>query len=339
MLESYPWYKLLPDESEEVHEEYLHLFFDTMLERQCIWERRFIQELERPWTDDPILRDNKFTNVYRELDRNSQWQIKNILLDDSLNLTNLIWKLMVFRAFNNPNTFSCDLAKRWKNGIPNYDEYNEEEFAQFIRDVRASGANPFTNAYLINSVAAKGYTRDYCYYHLTIPTIHKSVPRIIAKAMTASRPEELIEEFKKIPTVAGFMAHELYQDFTYIARYTNRKFMKFTQNDFTNVGPGAMVGIRLVFPSTPSSSQEKRIYDLRDMAEEQLKLAEIRKGVKMPYLHWDKENKKYYTSGECNITLHQIEMWLCEFQKYWKMLNGVGKQRSKFTPKGKTAML
>ena len=115
--------------------------------------------------------------------------------------------------------------------------------------------------------------------------------------------------------------------------------MKFTQNDFTNVGPGAMVGIRLIFPSTPSSLQEKRIYDLRDMAEEQLKLAEIRKGVKMPYLHWDKENKKYYTSGECNITLHQIEMWLCEFQKYWKMLKGVGKQRSKFTPKGKTEML
>ena len=39
------------------------------------------------------------------------------------------------------------------------------------------------------------------------------------------------------------------------------------------------------------------------------------------------------------ITLHQIEMWLCEFQKYWKMKIGEGKQRSKFEPKTKVKII
>ena len=48
---------------------------------------------------------------------------------------------------------------------------------------------------------------------------------------------------------------------------------------------------------------------------------------------WNKEKKAYEITNECNITLHQIEMWLCEYQKYWKMVIGEGKQRSEFQPK------
>ena len=102
MFENNAWYDKLPDENLEVYEPHLRLFFESMHERQLIWKRRFIDKKERPWTENKIFQESKFTNVYRELDRNSQWQIKNILLDDKLNLKNLIWKLMVFRFFNNP---------------------------------------------------------------------------------------------------------------------------------------------------------------------------------------------------------------------------------------------
>ena len=80
----------LPDDTIDVHQEHKRLFFWLMHERMAIWKRRFIDKKDRPWTENEILRDYKFTNVYRELDRNSQWQIKNILLDDELSLKNLI---------------------------------------------------------------------------------------------------------------------------------------------------------------------------------------------------------------------------------------------------------
>ena len=382
MFEHAAWYDKLPDESLSLFEPHLRLFFETMYERQLIWKRRFIDKKERPWTSNKIFQESKFTNVYRELDRNSQWQIKNILLDDELSLKNLIWKMMVFRFFNNPETFTFEpkgksvqpslfgaqtksglkqaqstseliSAKKWRNGIPDYDEYDEEGFSRFIAGVRSSGQNPYTTAYLINSQATPGMPRDYCYTRVVIPTLHKNMNQLIATVMSAKKPEDIISYLKTLPAVADFIAHEFYQDFTYIPRYTGRKFMKFDQNDFTNVGPGASIGIRLIYPNLKTVREQKRaIYDLRNIADDWLHKIGVEKGESFPYIGWDIEKGEYYTftrdevlAGEMpmynqydGITLHQIEMWLCEFQKYWKMIIGEGKQRSKFSPRSKTIL-
>lgn len=329
MFENYSWHDKLPDEKLEVFEENLELFFETMEERQNVWKKRFIDKQKAPWTNNPILRDYKFTNVYRDLDNHSQWQIKNIILDDKLSLKDYIWKIMVFRYFNQPLTFEFAKATYgWRNGIPSYDQYNEDEFAEMIQGVRDSGGNPFTNAYLINSMAAPGKSRDYCYTRLVMPHLHKNLVNLIRIIVSAKKPEEIITYLNTFPSVSDFIAHEFYQDLTYIAKYTDRKIMKFDQNDYTNVGPGASLGIRLIFPSLKGREQKQGIYWLRDMAEEQL-------SKKMNYLHWNKKTGKYEIVKKCNITLHQIEMWLCEFQKYWKMQLGEGKQRSKFQPRTK----
>lgn len=382
MFEHAAWYDKLPDESLSLFEPHLRLFFETMYERQLIWKRRFIDKKERPWTNNKIFQESKFTNVYRELDRNSQWQIKNILLDDKLSLKNLIWKMMVFRFFNNPETFTFELkgksiqpslfgaqtksglkqaqsiselisAKKWRNGIPDYDEYDEEEFSRFIAGVRSSGQNPYTTAYLINSQATPGMPRDYCYTRVVIPTLHKNMNKLIYTVMSAKKPEDIISYLKTLPAVADFIAHEFYQDFTYIPRYTGRRFMAFDQNDFTNVGPGASIGIRLIYPNLKTvKEQKKAIYDLRNIADDWLHKIGVEKGELFPYIGWDIEKGEYYTFtrdevlvGEMpmynqydGITLHQIEMWLCEFQKYWKMIIGEGKQRSKFSPRSKTIL-
>lgn len=352
----YKWADKLPDENLEVYEPHLKLFFEKMYERQMIWKKRFLDKLPAPWTDDPILRNSKFTNVYRELDRSSQFLISTIILDDGLDDLNLIWKMMVYRLFNNPETFTFhpknikrDLfnqdidfipSYRWKNGIPDYDEYDELEFERFINGVRASGQNPFTNAYLINSACAPHEKRDYVYTRIALPALHDKISEIYDVITNCSTAEELIEELNTIPTVASFISHELYQDLTYIPRYTKRTFMRFDQNDYTNVGPGASIGIRLIYPSLNTIKEQKQaIYWLRDLAKKELKEIADRRGENFPYLYWNKVYSEYYTTGVCNITLHQIEMWLCEFQKYWKMQIGEGKQRSKFTPKTKVLSL
>lgn len=57
-------------------------FFTTMYERQLIWYKRFILKLPRDqWTSDIIFNKYRFTNVYRELDRASQWLLYNIILN------------------------------------------------------------------------------------------------------------------------------------------------------------------------------------------------------------------------------------------------------------------
>lgn len=360
MFENKKWHKLLPPETEEVCEDNLRLFFETMYERQCVWKRRSIDQLPRPWTEDIILRDYKFTNIYRELDKNSQWLIHNIIIDTTLDLRNLVWEMMVFRFFNNIPTFTFNPqlhsktkdcrnkslkfvlphitgvndmipSSKWSNSIPNYEEYDEDEFAYFIAGVRSVGINPHTSSYFINP-GEQDSSRDYTYVHSVIPTLHKNMDAIITKVQKAKTPEDIFQFLQTLPQTGEFIAHEFYQDFTYIPMYTDRKFMKFDQNDFTNVGPGCSVGLRLIFPNLTKKEQKDGIYILRDASECWLNIIAEERGEEMPYVKWDKTDKSYKVVNY-NITLHQIEMWLCEFQKYWKMTIGEGKQRGKYMPK------
>src|SRR6188474_1206844 len=117
--------ELLPDENLDICRKNLTLFFKTMYERQEIWYKRHLNR-RPPWTENEILRDYKFTNVYRELDRNSQYQINNILKVET-DRKELIWKLMFFRFFNNPEfiEFIKDNDKKW-NGVPDYDNFSQK---------------------------------------------------------------------------------------------------------------------------------------------------------------------------------------------------------------------
>lgn len=332
----YSFAKHLPDESLEVDEQNLDLFFQTMFERQQIWYKRFIKKKPAPWTKDEFFKDYKFTNVYRELDRNSQFQIKNILKVEK-NRKELVWKMMFFRFFNQPEFFNfIKTCSEYEDDysfcgmIPNYDEFKPKELKSLMEGFRKYGGNPFTNAYLTNSMACPKWTRDNCFAYKVIPELHALVPKLCKTLLTAKSAQEIIDLLQTLPSVSNFMAHEFYQDFTYAPRYAGIRLMNFDQDDFTNVGPGAEVGIRLIFPNRKTAADKLQgIYDLRDLAIDYLE-----KFGDFKYLGYsNKCDVYYYDIFRPKITLHQIEMWLCEFQKYWKMKIGEGKQRSKFQPK------
>src|SRR5271167_851059 len=46
--------------------------FDFIRERHAIWWRKEHGE-SKPWTEDPILQQYRFTNIYRELDTVTIW--------------------------------------------------------------------------------------------------------------------------------------------------------------------------------------------------------------------------------------------------------------------------
>lgn len=47
-------------------------------ERQAIWHRRFVEERPAPWTDDETLREWRICNIYRELDKGTQYCRQNV---------------------------------------------------------------------------------------------------------------------------------------------------------------------------------------------------------------------------------------------------------------------
>lgn len=309
-----------------LNEENLKLFFNMIYDRQMIWKRRFIDCTPAPWTTNEIFAKYKFCNLYREHDRSSQWEIRNIIMDDSLSDKNLIWKILVYRTFNNPETFARALDK-WSNGIPNIEEYDENEFAAHIENIRAIGLNPFTNAYSISGNIVAGDSIDNAFCHTVVPAIYRSIDAICMMLNNADVPEQVITFLMTLPGASSFMAHEYYQDMTYISIYTDRDIMKFDQNDFTNLGPGSSQGVRLIFPKLRGAEQLSCYTYLQNIAEERLEEIGLEKGELMPYVSWNKQAHKYEVITENNLSLNQIEGALCEFSKYMRILRGTGRPR------------
>lgn len=316
------------------NEERLDMFFRMIYNRQMIWIKRFIKNEPFPWTDDEILSKYKFCNLYREHDRSSQWEIKNIILDDGLTLQDLVWKIMVYRTFNNPETFARAVDK-WQNGIPNYDEYDQEEFSAYIESLVSQGLNPFTSAYSISGNVQAGQSISSQYTCLVLPTIHRDIIPLISIIEHATSPEQIISFLMTLPGISSFMAHEYYQDFTYISVYTNRDFMKFGQNDYTNKGPGSAQGAKLLFENLKSTKDYMFVWKyLQSIAPERLKEIGELEGYTEIYAQWDKESQAYDISDNCNLSLNQIEGALCEFSKYYRLYTKTGNPKCpEFSPR------
>lgn len=339
------WVGSLPSPEVDVDETHLATFFEIMKERQKIWVRRSLLGKPAPWTKNPILRDYKYTNVYRELDRASQFMTKHILTQD-MSIEQKLFKLMVFRFYNQPDSFK-------QNGglvdLPDYDRWaikinstGETAGARkiWVQTVaQRQKANPWHVAYMMNMAFAPklekpwskpGLYKDWAYTHIVFNAVHKMIPGLVTVLDQAKKPEEIIECLETIPAVSTFQSYEFFLDFTYFARYSSDgSITQFTANDYVNIGPGASLGLRLIFPSMLPKDQLSGLELLTEIAEEQF-------GDDFPYLMWDSERQKYYTTNEykygVNFDKHSIEFYLCEFSKYWKMSIKQGKQRSKFRP-------
>lgn len=66
--------------------------------RQAIYLAR-LRGVGEPWSDDPILRDYRFTNVYRAADRVSQFLIQNIIYNSDApdDPENVVFRVLLFK--------------------------------------------------------------------------------------------------------------------------------------------------------------------------------------------------------------------------------------------------
>lgn len=338
LADNHEYSKHLPDRNLSVSEENLQMFFKTMYERQMIWKRRFIDKIQAPWTDDPIFLENKFPNLYRELDRSSWWLISNIIMDDSLSLKNKVWKCIVYRLFNSPDFFEfLASVTDWKGGIPDYEKFKEQQpkFITIAKTLQNMGAKPFTDAYFINSAfAAKtGKNRAEAYADTSLSELWGATDIIIDTVLIARSTKDIIDVLSVIPGVQKFIANELMQDMIYINRFSKEDFIPFDVDELTNVGPGSLLGLRILFPNRVTNSQRVAgMEELLAMAEEKLNEVAEAHGEPMVYAKFNAETGGYEPSSEFNLTINNIEGWLCEYSKYWKLSIEVGKKQRKFNP-------
>ncbi len=326
-----------PDETMEICQENIDLFFNFMNERHNIWHRRFIEKLPREqWTEDPILKTTKYTNIYRELDRGTLWWLKNIgakflnykefcdkiltlkednkvelEMNNALELKGLVWQTIIYRLCNRIETFE-------EVGFPSFNNYDVENlnnvYYQKLATIADRGDPVMTSAHL-TCPTPSGYTKSEGFM-FALRSLYNNLDSLVAGIQQAKSSKAVFEELKAIHCVGNFIAYEVLCDLMYV------QAIPFAEDDWANVGPGAYEGIRLMYPSSAVGKQKsKNVYTrMQQLRNEQHQHFE-RLGIKFKFY-------EKFTKG--HLSLRSIEHSLCEFSKYWLQRHSLGKVRLKF---------
>ena len=85
--------------------EEMETFWKMIQERHLIYKRKEIEQLPPPWTNDPILLNYKFTNIFRFLDRGTRIVTEHILDHEDYEDSSIIFNVILYRLFNKIETF------------------------------------------------------------------------------------------------------------------------------------------------------------------------------------------------------------------------------------------
>lgn len=297
-------------------------FIEEELSRYCYWqtERESIrikkeeQGLAAPWTDDPILQNFKFCQVFREDDRTTRWfreYIRAPLGHDP----SVLMATVIFRWFNFIGTgrtlIKHDLHLKWnrKKAI--------EEITKQDKWV--------TGSYIIKTPNGMDKVTGVaeCISHMWGDR-RSIVNKILTQNMNLEETWKLLKDY---PYMGPFMAYEVVTDLrhTYLLKNANDKLT------WANAGPGAMRGLNRLTGRELGFSKRSHDWngemnalfskvteaglndDIRDL---RIPL----RTDKAPYAPLHRNSRKY--------EMREIEGGLCEFDKYSRMVKGEGRTRS-----------
>jgi hypothetical protein len=231
-------------------------------ERQNIFFKRFNSE-NYPWTNDGILSQHKFTNVYRATDRVSQYLIKNVIYKGSQEPEELFFRIILFKIFNRVSTW--EFLENTIGGIT-IKNYSFKKYNQILSEMLDNKISIYSGAYIMASGRSKfGYERKHQNHLKLIELMLKE--RAWEKIQYSANMSEVYSVFHSYATIGDFLAYQYAIDINY-STLTN-----FSEMDFVKAGPGAKDGIAKCFSDFGDYSFEdiiKLMADRQDIEFERL---------------------------------------------------------------------
>lgn len=226
-------------------------------ERQNILLRRLSGEAP-PWTEDPVLKRYRFTNIYRVTDRVSQYLVSNVLYDAEWSNEDLFFRCILFKLFNKIETWQM---LREEFGELRLANFTPKRWDSFLTDRMKNGIRLYSAAYIMPSGGkiSESPARKHS-FHLSLleQMLMDGLPATIAAAPTMSNVYELLLSYNSI---GPFLAFQYTIDLNYST------LTDFDENDFVVAGPGARSGIVKCFDDTCGFSSEKVIHHVTNRQE------------------------------------------------------------------------
>lgn len=284
-----------------------------------------------PWTADPVLRDGRFCNIFRELDTVTIWIDRNIR-QPYADHPHLWFMLAIARYINWPDTLRYLMDEAGPGTWPDEEGFEPAKLTKALEDYAAAGNKVYTGAYMIRGEpdhSKEGYSW----------TKHRYIAEIVLGRLWEDRKEwqrmlettpGVLRAFNRLETVwekfqqhryigwGPFMAYEVVTDLRH-TRYLRNAPDIYT---WANAGPGAIRGLNRLYgrdlnakpkPEQTNAEMFKLIIELNDLDEPGFNA----------------------TFGEpCDVNprfeMRDIEHSLCEFDKIERVRKGEGKMRAKY---------
>lgn len=277
-------------------------------ERMNIFWRRYNGLPQGEWTEDPIFQQYKFTQVYRVLDRASQYLIREVIYNGNhYEPEDMFLRILLFRHFNLPSTW--DLLKDEFGDITL--ETGLDNIVRFCDEAVHQGWTLYSNAYMIGAYFYNdprlSYVQGMPKYQAQFEVWKREIFEngYLYEILESQSFEELYNRLHALPIFGDFIAQQYCIDLMYSPLFD------FSENDFVVTGPGSIRGIRWTFENARGSSFDYvgAIHWTQDHFEERMRAFCDEACMEWNPLPW-----------EPVPTLTNIQNCFCEIGKYAKGL-------------------
>lgn len=279
------------------------------LEDLCYWivERETIRVLKsqgdnKPWTQDPILRDNRFCNVRRMDDKVSQWLLNEWYIPnrDKSSRTQIIAATLA-RHINWPDTLEyIGYPSKWScSGVANK-----------LHKLQRTGAKVFTGAYIINGSSTKGASK----VDAVCNRVHAVAVMFENMDSWLGRPDMqgMHTKLSQVHGIGSFIAGQITADLRYTPVLDHAPDAML----WAPRGPGSTRGMNRLLGRTPYAAPFKP-------AAWQEHITRLWRT-----LYARSDVRRVFDSRKCELM--DLQNCLCEFDKFMRMKQGEGRMRNRY---------
>lgn len=231
-------------------------YWGLAAERQAIFFRRLRGE-RPPWTDDPVLATNRFTNAYRASDRVSQYLINEVIYGDPTDERSTVLRVLLFKIFNRIDTWRF---LEGAIGRVTVDTFDAVYLGKLLEARMATGERLYSAAYIMPSPKL-GETRKHANHLRLLEELLAN--GTVDRLLDAGSLRELYEVLIGVHSFGPFLAFQFAIDLNY------SELFRFSEMDFVVAGPGAHDGIAKCFRNAHDLSAEEVIRAVTESATDQ----------------------------------------------------------------------
>lgn len=235
----------------KIKEDIFKYYFYFIQERMNIFWNRYNNK-PIPWTEDNILREHKFTNVYRATDRVSQYLINKVIYndDEKFNEEDILMRILFFKIFNKIETWEFIEGKIGRIKIANF---NIIKINKLLAE-RRSETPIFSNAYMMTGTHTRynhlNFKHEKWLQMVNDEMIQNKVLRNVLKSKSFGGIFYLL---RNCSFLGDFLSYQYAIDFNY------SPVINFDENSFVKAGIGSIRGIKKCFEPLEKNTYEDAI--------------------------------------------------------------------------------